>query len=566
MHASFIYIFVSLCGITNALRLPVHARRDVPAPAKRGIRTLMVQNQNGKGEDVTIDNAKDVVYATNITLGGVEFPIQLDTGSSDVWVQTPFALNVANQTNIPVNLTFGIGEANGLIGFTDMSLGDYDVPNQAFLNVSNATDFGAIFSNGIFGIMGLSFDQGSSVFDEMAVQTNTSVGRTFLSNVFAQNVSAPNMFSVLLGRTGDTDGNQEGIFTIAEYDPGFPNITSQPKLPRTPAQLHDLTTLPRWSIEMDGMKVNGKPFQFNTSSVAEASPGKTVVVLDTGFTFSQIPPAAVDFIYQSIPGFVLNTTTGVYTVPCDATTDLTFEFGGVEYPIDPLDIAVIHTSADNTTVCQNAFQTISLPPGDQGLDMILGVSFLKNAYVSFDFGDWTPQNTTGVPFIQMLPTTDAMKAKDTFKSIRDKQVCANDASIASAATGMTAGSLEVGHLPTTVQRVLPVPLRRRGVPQSSVHAQAIAHSVPHTDGRFRVIVSTHRVPIQLPFMPHGDFMSACVNRILDSHGPVILALLSGIAVLTLVSFVAAVVLAVRLWRRRHAGEGYEQIAIKDEEY
>lgn len=175
--------------------------------------------------------------------------------------------------------------------------------------------------------MGLAFDQGSDVFVEMAVQTNTSVGRTFLSNVFAQNTSAPNMFSVLLGRTGDTDGNQEGIFTIAEYDPGFPNITCQPKLPRTPAQLDNFTTLPRWSVEMDSMKINGKAFQFNKSSVAEAAPGKTIAVLDTGFTFSQIPPAAVDFIYQSIPGSVKNMTTGVYTVPCDATTDLTFEFG-----------------------------------------------------------------------------------------------------------------------------------------------------------------------------------------------------------------------------------------------
>lgn len=197
--------------------------------------------------------------------------------------------------------------------------------------MTNATSFGAIFNNDIFGILGLAFDQGSDVFVETFVQSgnNDTSGRTFLSNVFSQNASSPNMFSVLLGRTDDTDGQQEGIFTIGEYDPAFPQITEQPKLPRTPAQLEQVTTLPRWSLQMDSMKVNGKAFQFNKSSVAEADLGKTVTVLDTGFTFSQIPPAAVDFIYQSIPGNKFNDATGLYELPCTNTTDLVFEFGCV---------------------------------------------------------------------------------------------------------------------------------------------------------------------------------------------------------------------------------------------
>lgn len=74
-------------------------------------------------------------YATNITLGGREFPIQLDTGSSDVWVKTPFPIAIQNQTDIQVNLTFGIGQASGVVGFTEMKLGDYTVPQQGALIV-----------------------------------------------------------------------------------------------------------------------------------------------------------------------------------------------------------------------------------------------------------------------------------------------------------------------------------------------------------------------------------------------------------------------------------------------
>ena len=66
MHASFFYlILVSLCGIANALRLPVVGRRDMSSGQHkhRGVRTHMV-TQKHDGEDVDIDNAKDVVVSS----------------------------------------------------------------------------------------------------------------------------------------------------------------------------------------------------------------------------------------------------------------------------------------------------------------------------------------------------------------------------------------------------------------------------------------------------------------------------------------------------------------------
>jgi hypothetical protein len=71
------------------------------------------------------------------------FPIQLDTGSSDVWVKTPFPLEFMNATNISTNLTFGIGEVSGSIAFADMSLGSHEVPSQGnayiFLLLANSS-------------------------------------------------------------------------------------------------------------------------------------------------------------------------------------------------------------------------------------------------------------------------------------------------------------------------------------------------------------------------------------------------------------------------------------------
>jgi saccharopepsin len=256
-------------------------------------------------------------------------------------------LNFTNTTNLTTELTFGIGEASGNVAFADMEFGPFKVPNQgmcfdnqhlipahritAFLNATNATNFNAIFSNGIFGIMGLAFDIGSSVFASTveAFGANDTSGLTFLSNIFLQNKTAPNMFTVLLGRSYDKDGPQEGAFTISEYVDGLQKVADEPKLFRTPAQTVNVTTLPRWSVQLDSMTVNGTKFQFNQSSVPEADPGKQVVVLDTGFTFSQIPGPAVDFIYSQMPGSFFNATSGFWVVPCNATIPLSFEFGYV---------------------------------------------------------------------------------------------------------------------------------------------------------------------------------------------------------------------------------------------
>ena len=257
----------------------------------------------------------------------------------------PFDIDLANTTDIQANLTFGIGQVTGNIAFANMSLGPHEVPSQgmpftlpsgpgtkaisAILNATNATDFGAIFSNNIFGILGLAFDLGSTVFIE-TVETfgrGNQQGLSFMSRVFSQNSSAPNMFTVLLGRSYDRDGPEEGAFTISEYVDGFEEVGNQTKLFRTPAQTVNITDTPRWSVLMDAMTVNGKMFKFNESVVPDAGEGQQVVVLDTGFTFSQLPPAAVDFIYSSIDGAQFNETSGLWVVPCENTTELTFEFG-----------------------------------------------------------------------------------------------------------------------------------------------------------------------------------------------------------------------------------------------
>lgn len=193
----------------------------------------------------------------------------------------------------------------------------------AFINASSAQDF-AFFDQGAVGIMGLAFDDTNlspiNFEIQQAYGNGSTLGRTPITNIFAQNPDAPNSFDVRLDRSGDLDDTSSGTLIISDHDPDFSDITSQTQLPRQ--------ALGRWSVPLDGMAVNSEPFTFNASSIDTVPAGKIAVLLDTGFTFPPLPPLAVDYIYGSIPGAVkFSDSVPQWIVPCDGATNLTFTLG-----------------------------------------------------------------------------------------------------------------------------------------------------------------------------------------------------------------------------------------------
>ena len=188
----------------------------------------------------------------------------------------------------------------------------------AFINPTSIVDFNLA----VDGIMGMAFDVGSvhtafrRFFGPAAADT---LGRAPITSLFAANPSLPNNFDVQLARTGETEDLADGSFTISGHAPGFASVAQAPKLPRVSGQ--------HWSIVMDAMNVNGKPFAFDKSRIVGTPAGKTVAALDTGFSFPPLPPKAVDAIYSTIPGAVFNPASKLWIVPCNATTSLLFTFG-----------------------------------------------------------------------------------------------------------------------------------------------------------------------------------------------------------------------------------------------
>lgn len=83
---------------------------------------------------------------------------------------------------------------------------------------------------------------------------------------------------------------------------------------------------------------DGKPIDYD-SIVPSAPDDQLVAVFDSGFTLPQVPRSMSDAIYGCVQGAEYSSTSGVWTVPCDQEINVSFFFGGQEYPIHPLDVS-----------------------------------------------------------------------------------------------------------------------------------------------------------------------------------------------------------------------------------
>ncbi|KAF7789586.1 hypothetical protein EIP86_000532 [Pleurotus ostreatoroseus] len=363
-----------------------------------------------------------IIYVANVTVDGQSYEVQLDTGSSDFWLNTQNYTLSSNVTDTDLNATISYGDttvASGDIILAPVQFGNYSVSNQAIINApgSNAT------SENDLGLLGLSSYVISSVYNTLSNGTSFN-GLPLLFNIFNLNTTAPSYITFLLSRSnlGITDG---GIFTISEVDPSWSAVQNQSKIAIAQG-------LGQWVGVMDAVIVNGKNYtghgllsrkDVNTTVLGPNFEGidksKTLSLFDTGTSLGYMPKYYFDAIYSDIKGSTkLDGADGIYSIPCDTKLNVSMVFNGTEYPINPLDLTRL-ISVDNETLCINAFGSMDL--NDQGMDFILGDSFLRNAYTLFDYGNWT-NNTDSAPFVQLLSTTNQSDAWAQFDDLNNARI------------------------------------------------------------------------------------------------------------------------------------------------
>ncbi|KAI0248605.1 acid protease [Lactifluus subvellereus] len=372
-------------------------------------------SKRGGVTGVSIENGGNVLYAANITLGGTSFGVVLDTGSSDLWVAGD--VPGTQDTGKSASIAYAVGEAKGNVNLATLTFDNSTVDKQAYILVEDTSSFSpALKINGFQGLMGLGFDTGSVVRGVVG----NGAGDTPLSRIFQLNKTTQNFISLQLDRQNDPTDSITGQITVSEFISGYESVASQPKLSVKDVPFLD-TSSQHWAVLTDKNGVIGP--DGNVISVESIVPhvrgGQLVAVLDSGFTLSQVPRKMADAIYGRVQGANYSVEDGLWMVPCDQQLNITFLFGGVKMFVHPLDVVSgdFHTG----NFCPGAYQPISTAFSLLGeYDMILGMSFLRNVYALFDYGNYieASSNDRGDPYIQLLPLTDPTTAHTDFVSVR----------------------------------------------------------------------------------------------------------------------------------------------------
>lgn len=160
-----------------------------------------------------------------------------------------------------------------------------------------------------------------------------------MNNIFKTATSLGRYITFLLSRRGDPTPSLNATLTIGEIVPGFEKITSQPQVPVVLLDNDDKISQ-HWIIQLDKDGITGPDGKtIKKSSIVPHNKGQLHLVLDSGFTFTQVPRSVSDAIYGRVQGAEYNEKLVLWTIPCGQELNISLAIGGVKFPIHPLDVS-----------------------------------------------------------------------------------------------------------------------------------------------------------------------------------------------------------------------------------
>ena len=366
------------------------------------------------------------VFLAPVTVGGQEFKVVIDTGSSDPWLAVtgfqcldpvtdvfideadckfgPLYDRTASSTwkaypDRSMNLSYADGETlNGLMGYESVTMGGLTVPVQEFGMVNYAAWYGDGVSSGLFGF---AFKSLTSMYvgenPKAAVKGRALKYNPFFDNLYKSNTTAP-VFSMALTRDTNTypGGGLMGLGGIPDI-PFSPSWITTPILPVGINPTTGEKTYQFYSVTVDGFSLSSdQSAMFAPVAEARQNPRKTalrgpsdaenindtnvIAIVDSGTTLVYLDDELALAVAQAFtpPGY-LNETTDMYEVPCNSVP-----------PIFGVSIGgkVFNTNPDDMKLQSSATQCISSVQGNHGPGglWILGDAWMKSVLCVFDVG------------------------------------------------------------------------------------------------------------------------------------------------------------------------------------
>ncbi|KAH9047980.1 aspartic peptidase domain-containing protein, partial [Lactarius deliciosus] len=402
--------------------------------------------------------------AVQVSDSNQNFSLQVDTGSSDLWIASTSCSSAACSgskgrqydpsvsgitTGYNFSITYPAGDVSGPVYWDQLQVGGYNLSNQA-LAAATTVDMEPLEYE-FDGILGLALPLNSIIAHHIRD------GAPFSSNLFGitpvDSAPASRFLSLSLSRPGS--GAVPSLLGIGRHPSELVPDPSKIQY-STPVSEHQGILF--WGAEVRAITVyaNGTtlPVELGHSRSGNAFP---VAVLDSGVPFILAPGNIVKGIYGALG--IGPASDGQYYVPCTTPLNMTITLDGQpEIPLHPLDVTTESQSDPSSSTCVGLVQTAGGQPDTfTDVDIILGAAFLRNVYtvMAYDIPNARgqfPPNRNGSkelnPRLGLLSLTNATQALQEFNNDRlsHQQLSSTEGNTPALApvTGVKSGKLSVG--------------------------------------------------------------------------------------------------------------------------
>ncbi|KAB0357740.1 hypothetical protein FD754_001896 [Muntiacus muntjak] len=314
-------------------------------------------------------NFRNIVYFGKISIGTPpqEFQVNFDTGSSDLWVpsvdcQSPSCskhkrFNPQKSTTFrhldqKINLSYGSGRMNGVLGCDTVQIGNLVIVNQTF-GLSQNQSSGVLEQVPYDGLLGLAYPS-------LAVRGTTPV----FDNLKNQRVISEPVFAFYLS-------SQPGNSSVVMFG-GVDHTYHKGKIQWVP-----VTRTSFWQVAMSSISING--------NVVGCSQGCQAIV-DTGTSSLVGPTHLVTNILKLInPKPILDDKQVLLCEAIKSLPVLLLTINGIIYTVPPH----YYVQQISQEICFSSFQggTELLNPSETSETWILGDVFLRLYFSVYDRGN-----------------------------------------------------------------------------------------------------------------------------------------------------------------------------------
>jgi len=258
---------------------------------------------------------------------------------------------------MPFHITYGSGEASGVLGQDVVQMAGFQIPEQVFAVCNVVSD--ELLNAPVSGLLGLAFQS-----------IATSQATPFWQTLATSGALLQPLFSFFITRFID-DPNAAADELGGEFVLGATNTS----LYTGEIDFIDMpTAVPSyWMLPLTNLTVQG-------SSISLPSGSSSFAAIDTGTTLIGGPPSAIQAIFAQIPGSYpgVGDYESYWIYPCDTRVQVQLSFGGRTWNIDPVDFKLASLQQNQ---CLGAFFELSMAGSAPA--WVMGDSFLKNVYSVF---------------------------------------------------------------------------------------------------------------------------------------------------------------------------------------